>query len=125
MNSTQKSILGIATIIPLIGFIYLMVTFFSFFSDMMELAIHNEEPSPEIIATTIMPMVLIGFITGLISLALTIVYIIIVVNNKQLETTERIIWILLFVFLNIIAFPIYFFMRVSGKHPEEKKFDGF
>jgi len=50
-------------------------------------------------------------ITSLINLAALILFIIHAINNKSLPDTERIIWVLVFVFAGMIGFPIYWFMK--------------
>ena len=48
---------------------------------------------------------------SLVSLAALILFIIHVVKNKSLPETEKIIWVLVFVFAGVIGFPLYWFMR--------------
>jgi len=41
-----------------------------------------------------------------------IFYIIHAINNKAIDSNERIIWILIFIFAGMIGFPVYWFMRI-------------
>jgi hypothetical protein len=49
---------------------------------------------------------------GLLSLGLLIFFIIHLVRSKAMDSTERIIWVLVFLFAGIIGYPIYWYMRV-------------
>lgn len=51
----------------------------------------------------------------LFSFGLLIYYIIHVVNNKMIDSNERLIGILVFIFANMIGFPIYWYMRIWRK----------
>ena len=53
-----------------------------------------------------------GFLLFLVTVGALIYFIIHVVNNKNVEGTERIIWILVFVFAGVIAFPVYWLIRI-------------
>ena len=48
---------------------------------------------------------------------LKIYYIIQVVNNQALDSTERIIWILVFIFAGMIGYPVYWYMRIWKVYP--------
>lgn len=51
---------------------------------------------------------------GLLALGLMIYYLVQIVNNKALPDGERIVWIIVIVIFNIVAFPIYWIMRISN-----------
>jgi hypothetical protein len=80
----------------------------------MNMVAANEYGEPEAsdvimgISSFVVPIIL----TGLLSLGLMIFYIVHVAMNKKLESIEQVVWILLFVFFGIIAFPIYWIIRV-------------
>lgn len=109
MTKNQKIVLGIFTILPFVGFILAIFAFISAFT---------------FISTTFDPVttgafhtafigvfILIGLLS-LLSLGLLIYYIIHAINNKNLKNEERIMWILLFIFIANIAFIIYWIMRI-------------
>ena len=49
---------------------------------------------------------------GILSIGLLIFFIMHLLRHKALDSTERIIWILVFLFAGIIGYPIYWYMRV-------------
>ncbi len=48
----------------------------------------------------------------LVNIGILIYFILQCLNNPRVNATERIIWIVLFVFTGVIAKPVYWFMRV-------------
>jgi uncharacterized membrane protein YfcA len=117
MSKSSKLVLGFISFLPLIlaGVIIFMV--FSMFPEIMEW--DKYEPSVREVFSTFAPVFITGLFTGIISLGLLIYYIIQLVNNKEMETAEKIIWFFVFLFAGAIGYPIYWFLRVWG----EKKAD--
>ncbi len=110
-SRTQKIILGIFTILPFVFFPFILAQVFQFVLNMVAANQHGEPEVSEVLLAVfsfITPIILLS----LLSIGLLIFYIIHVVGNKRLETAERLVWILLFIFFGIIAFPIYWFMRI-------------
>jgi hypothetical protein len=70
------------------------------------------EPEPQEVFSTIGPLVILGFGMGILSLGLLIFFIMHLLRNKVMDSTERIIWILVFLFAGIVGYPIYWYMRV-------------
>jgi len=60
----------------------------------------------------IVPTLAFALPAGLISLFLLVYYIIQVVNNKAMDTAERIVWIATLIIFCPLTFPIYWAMRV-------------
>jgi hypothetical protein len=79
---------------------------------MISHGVNHEEPDPEEILQFILPMFGTIALLSLTSIGLLVFYIIHVVRHKAIDGNERIVWIILFVFAGMIAFPIYYFMRV-------------
>jgi len=90
-----------------------MVIFFSFFFTMMH---HVQQQQPELMPEMFFQN--IGLVFGfailmmLCTLGLLIYFIIHVVNNTVIDSTERIIWVLVFIFAGMIGFPVYWYMRI-------------
>jgi len=115
MNRTSKVLLGILSILPLVLLIAYFISFFFFFASMITAA------SQQQVGDNNFPLHLVGnfgmlFLTiglmALLNLGLLVYYIIHTVNNKNIESSERIVWILIFVFAGMIGFPIYWYMRI-------------
>ena len=118
INRNQSIVLAIFTFLPFIFFPIIFIQVFGFVLNMIAASEHSDPEPVEVfqgILSFIVPIVLIS----LLSLALLIFYIIHAATNKKLEGIEQIMWILLFIFFGIIAFPIYLFMRIwnTAKNP--------
>ena len=77
----------------------------------MSMQNHNVAPDAEALRGILSMAILLVF-SVLLSIGLLIFYIVHAVNNKKLESNERIIWVLLFVFVPTIAFMIYWVLRI-------------
>lgn len=115
MSKSYKTWTGILGLIPFLMFIVYMGWFFTSFADIMVMAINQENaPVEPALIKSMMNIILISIIMGLASLAAMIVYIINAANNKTIENGEKIMWILLFVFIGLIAYPVYWFLRIKN-----------
>ena len=111
MSRSGKILLGILTLLPFILFAGYIIYFISIFSEVFR---HHVElnADPEQAFATFYPIIVFAILMALISLGLLIYYIIHAVNNKKIDSTERIIWILVFLFAGMIGFPVYWYMRI-------------
>ena len=118
LSTTQKVVLGIFTILPLVllPYIFLQV-FYTFLVDVHDLMDHSQDPeSRREFFFTIIQFMIPSMILSLVSLGLLIIYLIHVAKNNSLDTTERLVWILIFIFAGVIGFPIYWYMQIwKGK----------
>ncbi|MFM9910595.1 MAG: hypothetical protein ACKVOW_14680 [Chitinophagaceae bacterium] len=114
MSKNKKILIGILSCLPLLltGFyIYQVIVFFwNFIKEA------NQVGRPEdFIFGDIMQMAGIGLsalLLGILSLGVLIYFIIQVINNTQINSDERIIWILVFIFLGMFTFPLYWYLRI-------------
>lgn len=105
--------LGIITLFPFLFMGGYFVWFFSFFMQMSQ-NMHAGDPEavPQLMFGNMGWMFLLIGMAMLISFALMIYYIVHVVNNKRIDSNERLVWILVFIFANMIGYPIYWYMRI-------------
>jgi len=114
MTTSYKRWTGILSIVPFILFVIYMGWFFSSFTEIMVTALnHQNGPVEAEFIRHMMGIILIASVMGLVTLAAMIVFIIHAANNKSLESAEKIMWVLLFVFVGLIAFPLYWFLRIK------------
>ena len=111
MSRNNKMILGIFSLFPIILLIIYFILFYSFFSYLIDQG-YGYEPDPREFFRAFMPLLILVLVKVLIVITLLIIFIIDLVNNKKLDSTERIIWILAFIFVGFIAFPLYWYMRI-------------
>jgi hypothetical protein len=110
-SKTQKVILGVFTLLPFFFFPYIILEIFQFVVNTIAASEQGEPDAKDIIAgvvSFIVPVIALS----LLSLALLIFYIVHAVGNKKIEPIEQVMWVLLFIFFGIIAFPIYWLMRI-------------
>lgn len=117
MNNSQKTIYGILAFVPIVMGILITIQVLSTISEFVPESIYDK-PNPKHVFETMLPLITLGIFAGLISLSSLIVYIVHAVNNKGIESGERIMWILLFIFINGISEPIYFLLRIVNQRPK-------
>ena len=115
MSKNKKILIGIFSILPLLLFVVYLVSMVSFLIHFFsETAIHGKEPEDFFyggfanIAGMIVTMVLLG----LLSLAVMVYFLVHAINNQLLKGDERLVWILVFIFVGMVSFPIYWYMRI-------------
>jgi hypothetical protein len=110
LSKNQKIVIGIVTLVPFILIPYFLIQIVFF---VMEMVAHQpHEPNPATIFAGIASFLIPIIITGVISFGLLIFYIIHAINNKSINGTEQLIWILVFIFIGTIGFPIYWVLRI-------------
>lgn len=113
ISRTQNIVLGIFTFLP---FLFFPIIFFQIFTFVVNIVATSEHSDPEpadiliAVSSFLVPIIL----ASLLSIALLIFYIVHAATNKKIEGIEQIMWILLFIFFGIIAFPIYWLIRISN-----------
>jgi hypothetical protein len=110
MSRSSKLFIGILSFLPIVLFIVLFVMIFSLFPTFVEW--DRYDPAPQEVFSSFAPVFIVGFGMGILSLGLLIFFIMHLIRHKGMDSTERIIWILVFLFAGIIGYPIYWYMRV-------------
>ena len=107
MSKNTKIVVGILTVLPLIGiFLYIgLAVSFIYKGD-------GFAPDGAGLSQNIIWMVSMLGLSIVLGIGLLIFYIVHAVNNKKLDSNERIMWILLFVFVSTIAFMIYWVLKI-------------
>ena len=112
MSQDNKTVSGILSFLPLAAFIAYMIVFFSFFFNVIP-ELHRNPDEEEIIFPYLFNIILFAIILGIISLGVLVYFIIHAVNNKAIDSTERLVWILIFIFTGMVGYPIYWYMRIQ------------
>ena len=110
LTKNQKVILGIFTAIPFLLLPYILFEIFSFVIDLA--AHHENDPDLSHVLMGIFAFIFPIILLSITSLGLLVMYIIHASGNKSMDSTERIIWILIFIFFGVVAFPIYWILRI-------------
>ncbi|PWU03371.1 MAG: hypothetical protein C5B52_03515 [Bacteroidetes bacterium] len=116
MSKSAKITMGILSFIPAV---LIVIYFIVLFATIFDTIGHHHQYDDDFEHFSKFFWVFgIAIILSVITLALMIYFIIQVVNNKQLEGTERLMWVLLFIFVGAVSFPLYWYMKV-WKIPKE------
>lgn len=124
MSRSKKILIGVLAFLPIIAtavlIIYMLV---NFLPEMLRLEseYHGDIP-PEVFFFNMTGFIITAVVLGLVHLGLMIFFIIHAINNTRVKTEERIIWVLLFIFVNSIAFPIYWGLRIWPTEKSESNF---
>ena len=111
LSKTQKIVIGVFTLIPFLMIPYIIYEVFYFVMHTISIS-QQREPDPADIFAGVLSFIGPVILCFLISLALLIFYIIHSISNKTITTAERVIWVIVFIFIGSISFPIYWFMRL-------------
>ena len=115
MSKNTKIVVGILTLLPLIGILFYIGLVISFIGTQGD----GFAPDGAGLSKNIIWMVVMLGLSILLGIGLLIFYIVHAVNNKKLDSNERIMWILLFVFVSTIAFMIYWVLRIWQEKDSE------
>lgn len=119
MSKSGKIVLGVLSFLPFIFLLGYFVWFIGLFVNMIGTAGGHANPDkmPDYFLGSMIWMLVWIALMGIFSFGLLIYYIVHVVNNKMIDSSERLIWILVFIFANMIGFPIYWYMRIWRDTP--------
>lgn len=123
MSRSKKVIIGILAFVPLISAAVFLIYFFAtLFPEIIRMEQQHGDVTPEFFLGNMMGFIASVIILFFVQLALMIYFIIHAINNKRVKNEERIIWVVLFIFVSTIAYPIYWGIRIW---PEEKPESNF
>lgn len=111
LNKSQKIALLVFTLLPLVLVPYIFYEVVHFILHTIETS-EDQDPSEAVIIAGVLSFIVPIIILSFISFALHILYIVHAALNKTIDQTEKIIWILIFIFFGTIPFIIYWFLRI-------------
>ena len=110
MSRSSKLFIGILSFLPIILLLVFLFMIFSMFPTFFQW--DKYEPAPQEVFSAFAPLFILRFGMGILSIGLLIFFIMHLLRHKALDSTERIIWILVFLFAGIVGYPIYWYMRI-------------
>lgn len=123
MNKQKKVWIGILAFLPIIlGIVILVYVFTNFIPNIIRLEELGEDPNPVLIFSQMAPFLILVILAALLHVGLLIFFIIHAINNKEVKSEERIIWVLVFIFTSSIGFPIYWGIRIWPDPKPESNF---
>lgn len=118
LSRTQKILLAIGSAWPVV---YILI-FFIFIFGMIAFSGPGSGGGREldpIFGVGFLLVFVIHIFTILLSLALTVFYIVHAVKNTRLDPNMRIVWIVLFFFGGMFAEPVYWYLEIWREKPAE------
>jgi len=112
MTQGQKVFTGILAFLPLAAFMAYMISFLGFFLNIIPEMDRNPN-AEDYILPEVFNIIIFAIVLGIISLGVLVYFIILAINNKVIDSTERLVWVLIFLFAGIVGYPIYWYMRVQ------------
>jgi uncharacterized membrane protein len=118
MSKTGKIVLGVLSLLPILLSITYIAFFIGLFTSVFREAIQpqNGRP-PEFMMNHIGSLMSIIPVLVVSSFGLLIYYIVHIMNNTRLQSTERLIWVLIVLFTSMVGFPIYWYMQIWKTPP--------
>lgn len=110
MSRSSKIIIGFLSFTPVIFAVIIIIMTLNLIPHFM--AWDNYEPDFYTVFSSLTPLILTAIIACLFSLGLLIFFLIHMLNNKTMEPVEKVIWILAFLIIGVVGYPIYWYMRV-------------
>lgn len=122
LTKNQKILLGILHFLPLIGIISYFFFLFSFILGNFEnLEAHAGQAPPSEFFQGFFAAIIIIILTMLISIGVKIFDIIhLTKSNKGDKSNKILMWVLLFIFVGIIAEIVYYFLEILPEKKEEE-----
>ena len=115
MSTVKKVFLGLLSVLPLVMLVIYMNTFFS-----VMMPVFRHAGQPELIQEAMMNQIMdniawivaTGLLMGITSLSALIYFLVHAINNTAIDSSERLVWILVFIFAGVLAKPVYWYMRI-------------
>lgn len=116
MSNGSKVFLGICTFMPIFLGMCLLFIYLSILPGLMSRALQSSDPGELFHAYFSMIFTarffIILMLLAIVKLSLIIYYIIHAVKHVTRSEGEKVMWILLFIFIGTIPFIIYFFLKI-------------
>jgi hypothetical protein len=123
MSRSKKIFIGILAFLPLISAAVFLIYFFAaIFPELIRLEQQHGDVPPDFFFGNMVGFIASVIILVFLQLGLMIYFIIHTINNKRVKNEERIIWVLLFIFVSSIAYPIYWGIRIWPEEVRESNF---
>jgi hypothetical protein len=116
MSTSKKLLLGLFSLLPMLSLAIYFVAFFSFFITAIRSS-HDPDVFPQLMLEHLGSIIAVALLMVISKLGTLIYFLIHAVNNRVVDSTERIVWILVFIFAGMIGFPVYWYMRI-WKEPQ-------
>lgn len=113
MSTSKKIWLGILTFLPFVLFIFYLVLFLTLFlGNIHEMQHSHHDEFPVQFIRDIIIVFIPLFVAGILSLIITIYYIVHANNNLNNDTAKKIMWTIILIFVSSIGCIVYYFVEI-------------
>ena len=112
MSRSNKIILGILSFLPFVILIFYISAIFTYVIEMMKISQTSDKPVAIYMWTRMAGVLVWALVLAFLVLGLKIYYIIHAINNKLIDQTEKIVWVMVFIFFGIVGYPAYWVSRI-------------
>ncbi len=117
MSKPAKIILGVVTVAPIVFMIMVFVVVFSTASSIFSSAHAGRVPSEDAFPSVFGAIFTMQILLWLLTVGLTIFYIINVFKNDRVEKDKKALWAVVIFMGNIMAMPVYWYLYI-WREPE-------
>lgn len=115
MPRSTKAFIGFLSFLPIVLLIAFFILLFSLFPTFFEW--ENYGPAPQEVFGAFGPLFIVIFLLGILSIGLFIFFLIHLLRHKHMDSIEKVVWILVFIFVGLVGYPIYWYMRIWNDQP--------
>jgi hypothetical protein len=113
MPNPGRTILGILSVLPLFGIVWVLVYVFTdLVSYFIELDHSGMEPNASEIFARLGSMIISVVVLGLLHFGLLLFFIIHLMQDLGAKDSDRLVWLLLLLFFNPFSYPFYWYFRI-------------
>jgi hypothetical protein len=109
MSKNYKFWTALLAFVPFVIMIVYITYLFSFIFYVMR---HNMQGTDTGDMRDFIGLFILAMIMAVTGMAGFIFFLIHAINNKAIDSNERLVWILVFIFASVFSFPIYWYMRI-------------
>ena len=106
MSKFKRALIGAVTIWPMVY----VALFFSFVLSNIFSVFHSS--GTNVPFTGLIPILILHFLTMILVVALMVGYVIHVFKNTRLTESKKTLWVIVLIFGNAIAMPIYWYLSI-------------
>jgi uncharacterized membrane protein len=112
MSKSSKIFTGILSFLPFIAFAGYFIFFFTFMLGTIMTVGQGNPPDEALFLNNFILMAALIGVMSLITIIALIYFIVHIAGNKKLDNNERIVWILIVIFVGMIGFPVYWYIKI-------------
>ncbi|MCB9020363.1 MAG: PLDc N-terminal domain-containing protein [Chitinophagales bacterium] len=112
-SGTNSWLIGILSVLPIVLMVNFLIKLFTgILPDLIRLTESGQDVSAADILHLFGPFFTIAILWGLLHMILLVWFIVHLMQDKTTTSNDRLVWLLLLIFLNPFSFPFYWYFRM-------------